>query len=308
VPVSVSIITPCYNGARYLRETVQSALAQSRPPFEIVVVDDGSTDESASIAEGFGEPVRVIRQANHGESHARNRGLDVARGSHVLFLDADDLLAPEALARLAGALDGRPGAVALMGCAWFSSSPDRPDRTAVFQHERFYPGIIESNFAPPLCWLAPRDLVLRAGGFSEGLHWFEDWDLWWRVGLEEPELVPVNYVGGQYRQHANSQLSTVSAANRARGHVAVMARVAEALVERPTMLQMHGNTLFWSVWSAIRHARSAGIAWRELQSISAVLNQLARRGPASVSSLGTARLFRLLGVRLGFTLQGARSS
>jgi glycosyltransferase involved in cell wall biosynthesis len=102
--ISVSIITPCYNGSPYLRDTIASALGQTRPPLEVIVIDDGSTDDSAAIAESFGSPVRVIRQTNQGESVARNRGIAEARGSHLLFLDADDLIAPEALAA-----DPRPG-------------------------------------------------------------------------------------------------------------------------------------------------------------------------------------------------------
>src|SRR6187397_1072894 len=100
MPITISIITPCYNGSRYIRETLQSALAQTHPPLEVIVIDDGSTDDSAALAENAGPPVRVIRQTNQGESVARNRGIAEARGSHVLFLDADDMLEPESLSRL----------------------------------------------------------------------------------------------------------------------------------------------------------------------------------------------------------------
>ena len=91
---AVSVVVPCYNGAPFLRETLESALAQTHPPLEVIVVDDGSTDDSAAIAEGFGPPVRVIRQGNQGESVARNRGVEAATGEWVAFLDADDLWEP----------------------------------------------------------------------------------------------------------------------------------------------------------------------------------------------------------------------
>ena len=87
----VSVVIPCYNGAQFLRETLESALAQTHPPLEVIVIDDGSTDDSAVIAESFGEPIRVIRQENQGESVARNRGIDEAKGEWIAFLDADDL-------------------------------------------------------------------------------------------------------------------------------------------------------------------------------------------------------------------------
>ncbi len=88
--IPVSCVIPCYNAAPYLRETVDSVLRQSCPPLEILLVDDGSTDASAAIAASYGPRVRVIRQANRGESVARNRGLDKARGPWVALLDADD--------------------------------------------------------------------------------------------------------------------------------------------------------------------------------------------------------------------------
>ncbi len=89
--VTVSVVIPCYNGAAFLRETLESAMAQTHQPLEIIVVDDGSTDDSGAIAEAFGSPVRVIYQANQGESIARNRAISEAKGDWIAFLDADDL-------------------------------------------------------------------------------------------------------------------------------------------------------------------------------------------------------------------------
>jgi len=296
-PVSVSIVTPCYNGARFIRDTLLSAVAQSRPPLEVLVVDDGSTDDSAAIAESIGPPVRVMRQSNKGESVARNRALAEAQGTHVLFLDADDLLEPDALARLSDAVQGRAGVVALMGCGWFTSDPATPHQTQTFEHRTFFPDIIASNFAPPNCWLAPLDVIRRAGSFSESMKWFEDWDLWWRVGLEASGLVMVPYVGAKYRQHPQSQLATTKADDRARGHAVLMTRMATSLLRRPDLLAAHGEPLFWSAWTAIRRAREAGVAWQELAPLSAVLRELARRGPGAVTRIRTAKVMRWLGVR-----------
>jgi glycosyltransferase involved in cell wall biosynthesis len=92
---TVSVVIPCYNAAPFLRETLDSAINQTYPPLEILVIDDGSTDDSAAIAESYGSPVRVIRQPNQGESVARNRGIDEARGDWIAFQDADDLWNPK---------------------------------------------------------------------------------------------------------------------------------------------------------------------------------------------------------------------
>lgn len=96
---TVSVVIPCYNGARFLAETLTSVSRQTSPPLEVIVIDDGSTDDSAAIAESFGPPVRVIRQHNQGESVARNRGIDEARGDWIALLDADDLWEPTKLER-----------------------------------------------------------------------------------------------------------------------------------------------------------------------------------------------------------------
>jgi glycosyltransferase involved in cell wall biosynthesis len=87
----VSAIVPAFNGERFLEQALRSAVGQSMPPAEVIVVDDGSTDRSAEIAEGFGDPVRCIRQENAGVAGARNRGLSAATGELIAFLDHDDL-------------------------------------------------------------------------------------------------------------------------------------------------------------------------------------------------------------------------
>ena len=92
----VSVIIPVYNGARYLRPALESVFAQTYHPFEVIVVDDGSTDDSGAIAQSFPE-VRYIQQANQGVAAARNHGIDAARGEFFAFLDQDDLWTPEKL-------------------------------------------------------------------------------------------------------------------------------------------------------------------------------------------------------------------
>jgi glycosyltransferase involved in cell wall biosynthesis len=305
--VTVSVITPCYNGQRFIERTLRSALGQTRPPLEIIVVDDGSTDDSAARAEAFGPPVRVLRQTNQGESVARNRALEEARGSHVLFLDADDLLQPEALEHLAVASSGRPGAVALMGCSWFSEDPSAPYDTRVPASPSFFPAIIESNLAPPHCWLSPVEVIRKAGGFYAELRWYEDWDLWWRVAMLGPELVGVPYVGALYRRHPGSQLATIRLVDQIRGHASLMGRMAQAIVARPDLLSAYGSVLLWSGFTALRRARSKRIPWTELEPLTFSLYEIATKGPDAVRRSRLARAMRLLGVRNATTLHGLMS-
>ena len=95
----VSCIIPVFNGERYLREALDSILAQTHRPFDIIVVDDGSTDGTPAVVAGYGVQVRYVRQPNTGPAAARNLGVRSGGGEFIAFLDADDLWHPEKLAR-----------------------------------------------------------------------------------------------------------------------------------------------------------------------------------------------------------------
>lgn len=109
VRLKISVIIPCFNRERRIGAAIESALGQELAPLEVVVIDDGSVDRSAAIAEEFGEPVRVVRTPNRGPSSARNTGLREARGDWVAFLDSDDTWAPEKLATQVRAIEAFPG-------------------------------------------------------------------------------------------------------------------------------------------------------------------------------------------------------
>ena len=104
----VSCIVPAFNAERFLAEALDSILAQTWRPLEVIVVDDGSTDGTAQIAAGYGAKVSYIHQANAGPAAARNRGLDAAAGTFIAFLDADDLWHEEKLARQMARFEARP--------------------------------------------------------------------------------------------------------------------------------------------------------------------------------------------------------
>ncbi|HEY2324319.1 MAG TPA: glycosyltransferase family A protein, partial [Thermoanaerobaculia bacterium] len=94
---SVSVVIPSYNYARYLGEAIDSALAQTLPPLEVIVVDDGSTDETSEVLATYADRIRVLRQKNSGVAVARNSGIAAAHGEYVAFLDADDIWLPRKL-------------------------------------------------------------------------------------------------------------------------------------------------------------------------------------------------------------------
>jgi glycosyltransferase involved in cell wall biosynthesis len=164
----VSVIVPVFNGERHLTECLRSAVDQSLPPFEVIVVDDGSTDRSAEIAESFGGPVRCIRQANTGVAGARNRALAEAKGEFIGFLDHDDLWPREKLARQVEALVASPevGIVSGRTRVLGGAIPGR-DRPA--EDEQELPEVVQLG-----CRLIRRSVFEQIGPFDETVGTADD--------------------------------------------------------------------------------------------------------------------------------------
>ncbi len=119
----VSVIIPAYNAAQFLREAVASVRAQGYSPIEIVIVDDGSTDNTAETIRSLGEGIRYVRQANAGPAAARNRGLAEARGEWVAFLDGDDLWPADKLRVQAARLEADPSLDVVLGRVQYRHEP-----------------------------------------------------------------------------------------------------------------------------------------------------------------------------------------
>ena len=113
--VTVSVVIPTYNYGRYLATAIESALAQTFVPLEVIVVDDGSTDDTPQILETFGNRIQTIRQLNQGAGAARNTGIAAARGEYVAFLDSDDIWKPRKLQMQIARFDADP-ALGLVHC------------------------------------------------------------------------------------------------------------------------------------------------------------------------------------------------
>ncbi len=125
----ISVVVPVYNGAPYVADAIESILAQAYPSLEIIVVDDGSTDETAAIVQRFGPPVHYYHQQNQGSSVARNYGVTQAGGDWLAFLDADDLWSQHKLAIQMAVLQEHPAVDVLWGHV-VEFNGDRPDLQA----------------------------------------------------------------------------------------------------------------------------------------------------------------------------------
>jgi glycosyltransferase involved in cell wall biosynthesis len=199
----VSIVIPCYNHERFLPDAIESALAQRRVNVEVVVVDDGSTDGSAAVAERY--PVRLVRQPNRGLSAARNAGLRASRGDILIFLDADDRLYPEAAAAAVDAFTNSPSAMLTVGRCQLIDEDGRPLLTNLPRVTRdFYAELLLRNYiwtpAMAACRRAAFDAV---GAFDPRFNASADYDLYLRIASHY-DFVAHDVLVADYRQHQTS--------------------------------------------------------------------------------------------------------
>jgi glycosyltransferase involved in cell wall biosynthesis len=163
----VSCIIPCFNGERYLEEAIRSILAQTHRPIEVIVVDDGSTDGSATLVRGFAEPVRYRYQENRGPAGACNTGLELAAGEYVAFLEQDDLWLPFKLRRQLDEFEANPRLGYCVGHIqnfWVPELRAEAQRHADAAVMRPVPGYVSQTL------MVRRDLFDRVGRFDESLR------------------------------------------------------------------------------------------------------------------------------------------
>ncbi|PDV97074.1 glycosyltransferase family 2 protein [Candidatus Chloroploca asiatica] len=174
---TISVIIPVYNGERFLAEALQSVLDQTLPPDEIIVVDDGSTDNSATIARSFGSPVRVLTQANLGPAAARNLGVAHTTGDLLAFLDADDLWLPNKLARQLHVLQDDPTCEAVLGGMENFISPELDE----YQHQMLARSANQGGTHHVGTLLIRRAAFQRIGPFDERWRHGEFIEWWARA-------------------------------------------------------------------------------------------------------------------------------
>jgi glycosyltransferase involved in cell wall biosynthesis len=226
--IRISVIIPCYNQGRYLAEAIDSVLAQGRDDMEIIVVNDGSPDNTEAVALQYGDRIVYIAQENRGLSGARNSGIRAARGEYVALLDSDDVYLPGTLDKLSNYLDQHPNVGLVCGDALYydgaechglySSVMGKPRNPENFRWETVY-------YVPPSNTVMIRKEVLdQVPPFDEHLkNAAEDWLMWVRIA----RLYDMAYLDMPltlYRQHggnATKKLESINAGNRYASRVIV---------------------------------------------------------------------------------------
>lgn len=174
----VSVVIPTYNRAHLLPESIESVLSQGYSDIEIVVVDDGSTDNTEEVVRGYGERVRYIRQRNSGASVARNLGMLYCTGDYLMLLDSDDVLLPTALTKLSAALGANPECGAAY-CGWVETdSPGRISQEPSL--DRPSGGVLAEMCTQYMCIVHSvmfrRECLASVGLFDPNLRMYEDMD------------------------------------------------------------------------------------------------------------------------------------
>ena len=192
---TVSVIIPYYRASATIARAVKSALEQTVRPDEILVIDDGSPEDSGRIAKEFDSSVKLIRKPNGGTASKRNLGIEHVQGEWIAFLDADDYWEPRKLEHQLAISEG----VGLIGGRWFTETPGQPRRMAeisrpAFFGRKFKPSASEAFHVAMNLWtsvLLVRKKALADRRFVSGLEPAEDWDLWIRlVASTDVYLVP----------------------------------------------------------------------------------------------------------------------
>ena len=282
----VGIVVAAYNAEAYLGETLASIARQDVVDWRCVVVDDGSVDDTAAIAEGFAardDRFHVVRQANSGVSAARNVGLQaLPQTTWVAFLDSDDTWLPATLDVLLEAVAARPDAVGVYGLAEYMDEQGRPIHPGVHpavQRDRRRAGridlhevdpgedgtfeslVVSGTIWPPGVGLFRRSVVRRVGGFDPDQLAAEDWDLFLRMSRHGP-FVPVEQQVCWYRQHGSNatadeqKMAYYYAGVRWKAWTSTENTAAQRWVVRRVWLSLHLRSLVWTLTAFVRACRA----------------------------------------------------
>jgi glycosyltransferase involved in cell wall biosynthesis len=204
------VIIPVWNGQQYLAEAVTSVLEQGYAPVEIIVVDDGSTDRTARVAADFKDHVKYIYQSNQGPAAARNKGLEIARGDVIGFLDADDQWQKKSLISMLEGINQSPGTEIVMGKIRLWRLKE--DKSEEFSE----PGIALCNG----CALFRKEVFYKVGLFDSALRYGEDLEWFMRARERKVSILVLDQIFLLYRQHQS---------NMTRGKTPVALNVGKAL-------------------------------------------------------------------------------
>lgn len=258
MPSLVSIVIPCYNAEKWIKEAIQSVLDQTYSPIEIIVIDDGSTDKSLGIIRSFGSSLRWESGPNRGGNAARNRGVELSKGEFIQFLDADDYLLPEKINNDVRSL-ATSGADIVFG-NWRHQT-HLPNGNVIMspwsRHERqndYLLSVLSGWWTPSMTLLFRRSIVLKGGKWDESLQAAQDKDF----------LLTRLIAGGKvefhcgchsiYRRYGPVSVSSSKTLRWLRSHRQVLDKAKRALADSGRLTPLYCKALAASYFSLARRS------------------------------------------------------
>lgn len=236
----VTVVIPTYNRADYIAETIESVLSQSYPNIEVIVIDDGSTDDTAKVVARFVPQVSYVQQENAERGASRNHGLRLARGDYVAFLDSDDLWLSTKVADDVSYLEANPDVGLIHTDAIIIDAVGRELRVLRSRAPsgRVTGALLERNFVTMATHLARASVVREIGGFREEreLSGSEDWEMWVRLSLRT-NIAYLPRVSAKLRTHPGNTMTNASAMRRS------MTAGAKLVHESEQLGQSYGRNL-----------------------------------------------------------------
>ena len=253
----VSVIIPCYNAARWVAEAVDSCLAQTYASVEVIVVDDGSTDESVAILRGYGEHIRLVEQVNSGGNHARNRGFALSQGEYIQFLDADDYLLPEKIAHQVRFL-AETGADVVYG-DWrhqYETTVGPPTLSPVQvsdDQDDVLEALLRGWWTANHSILFRREVVTAAGGWNGSIQVGQDRDFFLSVTMTGADIRYQPGCHAIYRRYGNLTVSTSNARRWRENHERLLNKAQAKLKERDLLSEKYKQAMALSYFHLARN-------------------------------------------------------
>ena len=294
---TVAVIIPTFNHAHFLADAIGSVLEQTRQADEIIVVDDGSTDDPAAVVAKF-QGVRLIRQDNRGLSAARNTGLRGCKTSHIVFLDADDRLLPSALQAGLDCIADRPDSAFVYGgyrLTWESDQPVSSDRFTSIDEDAHLVMLRGNQIGMVAAVLFRRDCLLAVNGFDETLRRCEDFDLYLRITQRYP-IASHPTIIAEYRKHGQNMSNDY--AEQLKTVLGILDRhEARVATDPSTRAALREGRAYSRAFYVPRMLDAASVRWRTHHDIGILVKDLIQAAKWS-PYLAVRRLLGVLGHRV----------
>jgi glycosyltransferase involved in cell wall biosynthesis len=245
----VSVVIPCYNQAHFLPFAIDSAVRQTYPRVEVIVVNDGSTDDFSRVARMYGDAIKVVEQPNSGLSAARNAGIAAAEGDFIVLLDSDDVLLPHCVSSRmrmmladdeVGVVTGYYREIDEKG----NVLPRIPELRRLSSMPHVYQ-TVKRNWGPPVSWTIRRRAMELCGAFDPFLRSCEDWDLLIRISTRFKIAYDPN-VGAYYRQLPTSM---------SRNHIVMYDAATIVFKKNAAYAESRLRYWWWSLHGKYGHGR-----------------------------------------------------